>query len=280
MNIFFRISDAVIRFIVTLAHEKLSLQKRHKIILVSVFLSLGLVSTQLVPLYLTYRFIAGLAILAFFLSIWALWEGLTPLKALILTILPVLFTLGVAVYYFYVLPVRWLTRIPVTLFFGLIFYILLLSQNVFNVASVRTIPLYRVASTTVFVLTIITAFMLYSVMFAFNLIFFWNGLIVFLITFLLVIHVFWSLEMEGINSVIIMYSIVISLVIGELAVVISFWPILKPINSVILATGLYITLGICTQTLKEKLMAIDNWIFIGFGSVVFLIAIFTTSWTG
>lgn len=280
MNIFFRISDAIIKFVVTITHEKLSLQKRHKIIIVSILLSLGLISTQLVPFYLTNRFIAGLTILTFFLSIWALWEGLTPLKAIILTILPVLFTLGVAVFYFYALPVRWLTRIPVTFFFGLTFYILLLSQNVFNVAAIRTIPLYRVASTTVFVLTIITAAMFYSVISAFNLFFIWNGLIVFLITFLLVLHVFWSLKMEGINSLIIMYSIAISLVIGELAIAISFWPMLKPINSVMLATGLYITLGICTQTLKEKLTKIDNIIFIGFGSIIFLIAIFTTSWTG
>lgn len=280
MNIFFRVSDAIIKIVTTLFRKRLSLPKRHKIILVSIILSLGLISTQLVPFYLTYRFIAGLAILVFFLSIWALWEGLTPLKAMILAILPVLFTLGVAIYYFYLLPVRWLTRIPVTLLFGLIFYTLLLSQNVFNVAAIRTIPLYRVASTTVFVLTVFTAFMLFSVMFAFNLFFIWNGVIVFLITFPLVLHVIWSLEMEGINSLIITYSIVLSLIVGELAMALSFWPILKPINSLMLATGLYIILGICTQTLKERLTASDYWLFIGFGSVVFLIATATTSWTG
>lgn len=280
MNTVFRFSDAVIKFVVTLFREKLSLQKRHKIILVSIILSLGLISTQLVPFYLTNRFIAGLTFLTFFLTIWALWEGLTPLKAIILTILPVLFTLGVAIIYFYVLPVRWLTRIPVTLFFGLIFYILLLSQNIFNIASIRTIPLYRAASTTVFILTITTAFILFIVLFSFNMIFVWNGLFVFLITFSLVLPVIWSLEMEGINNLIIVYSIVLSLIIGELTIAISFWPILKPINSLVLVTGLYIILGISVQTLKGRLTLIDNLIFIGFGSISFLIAIVTTSWTG
>lgn len=279
MNFLFKISDFILKIIITLSRERLTFEKRHKIILVSIILSMGLISTQLVPFYLTYRFIAGLTLLAFILSIWALWEGLNSLKAIILMILPTFFTLAVASYYF-LLPVRWLTRIPVAMIFGLVFYTLLLSQNVFNVASIRTIPLYRVASTTVFVLTLITAYMLFNVVLSLNLFFILNGVAIFLISFPLILQVIWSLNMEGLNSFIFIYSLVLALIIGELAIVLSFWPIAKPMSSLVIATGLYVILGISTHTLRERLTKIDVWQFVGWGIGVFLIAAITTSWTG
>lgn len=279
MNIFFKFSDFIIKIFVVLGREKLSFEKRHKIILVSVILSVGLLSTQLVPFYLTYRFIVGLALLSFILSVWALWEGLNSLKAIILMILPTAFTLAVGSYYF-LLPVRWLTRLPVAFAFGLVFYTLLLSQNVFNVASIRTIPLYRVASTTVFVLTLITAYMLFNVVFSLNLFFVWNGLAVFLISFPLILQVIWSLDMEGLTGFILVCSVVLALIISEMAIALSFWPIAKPMSSLIISTGLYVTLGIATHTLKERITKVDVWQFLGWGLGVFLIAVLTTSWTG
>lgn len=279
MNLFFKLGDRIIKAYLTLSREKLSFEKRHKIILVSIILSLGLLSTQLVPFYLTYRFIAGLSFLAFALSIWALWEGLNSLKAVILMILPTAFTLAVASYYF-LLPIRWLTRIPVAFAFGLIFYTLLLSQNVFNVASIRTIPLYRVASTTIFVLTLITVYMLFNVVFSLNLFFIWNGVVAFLISFPLILQIIWTLDMEGLSSFILIYSLILTLIVSELAIALSFWPIAKPMSSLIISTALYVNLGIVTHTLKDRLNRVDVWQFLGWGVSVFLIAVLTTSWTG
>src|SRR3989344_4599342 len=131
--------------------------KRQKIIITSTILTIGLLSTQLVDFNLRFKFIAGLAVLSYMLSIWSLWEGLNRTKALVLMVLPVFFTVAVASFYF-LLPVRWLTRLPVALLFGMTFYLLLLAQNVFNVASIRTIPLYRAASTASFLFALLSAF--------------------------------------------------------------------------------------------------------------------------
>lgn len=255
------------------------LTKREKIIISSVILSIGLLSTHLVPFYLAYRFIGCLAILAYILSLWALWEGINKLKAGILMILPALFTLAAASYYF-LLPPGWFTRIPVAFFFGIVFYTLLLSQNVFNVASTRTIPLYRVASTTIFVLTLITSYLLYNVIFSFDLLFIWNWAIVLLLTFLLVLQVIWSIEMEGLTRRIWIYSLSLSLIIAELAAILSFWPIENPMASLVLSTALYITLGISTHSLRERLSREVVWEYLGWGILIFIIATFTTSWTG
>lgn len=257
----------------------LELTKREKIIIASVILSLGLLSTQLVPFYLTYRFILGLAVLAYFLSLWALWEGINKLKAGVLMILPTLFTLAVSSYYF-LLPVRWLTRLPVAFLFGLTFYILLLSQNVFNVASTRTIPLYRVASTTIFVLTLITAYLLFNVMLSFRMLFIWNFLAAFVLSFPLVLQIMWSIEMENLSGLILVYTAIISLITAEVALSLAFWPISHSLASLILATTIYITLGISTQTFRERLGRGVVWEYLGWGALIFFIALFSTSWRG
>lgn len=259
--------------------SKFGLTKREKITIASVILSLGLLSTQLVPFYLTYKFIIGLGALAYILSVLALWEGLNKQKAVVLMILPTLFTLAVASYYF-LLPVRWLTRLPVAFAFGLTFYTLLLSQNVFNVASIRTIPLYRVASTAVFVLTLITSYLLFNVVFSFDLMFVWNAVIIFLLSFPLILQVVWSIEMEGISSLVLIYTTVLSLVVAEIGAVLSFWPISNSMASLMLSTVIFITMGIATHSLRDRLSREVVWEYVGWGVLILIIATFTTSWTG
>ena len=124
-------------------------------------------------------------------------------------ILPVMFTLAVATFYF-LLPIRWLTRLPETLIFGFLFYSLLLAQNVFNVASMRTIPLYRAASTVSFLFTLVTAFLLYNVAFALQLPFYWNGVIIALITFPLILQHLWTFKMESVTPQLLIYSAVMA----------------------------------------------------------------------
>src|SRR3989344_1729071 len=143
----------------------MDLNKRQKIILASILVTFGLLSTQLVDFNLRFKFIAGLSILAGILSLWALREGLNLVKAAVLVILPIFFTAAVSSFYF-LLPIRWLTRLPVAFSFGLMFYLLLLAQNVFNVAAIRTIPLYRAASTAAFLFALLSAFFIFNVIYA------------------------------------------------------------------------------------------------------------------
>lgn len=258
----------------------LQLNKRHKIIISSALLTIGLISTQLVDFNLRFRFLAGLSVLAYALSLWSLWEGLNLTKAFILMILPTLFTVAVASFYF-LLPIRWLTRLPVAFLFGLTFYLLLLAQNVFNVASLRTIPLYRAASTASFLFTLLSAFFTYHVIFAFNLLFLWNGVLVALMSFLLILQVLWSIQMEErITSAIIIQSFILSFILGELALSFSFWPSPTTIWSLALSSAVYVLLGLTTQKLRGKLSNRVVWEYMGIGVAVLLISFFTTSWTG
>lgn len=258
----------------------LHLNKRRKIVISSIILTIGLLSTQLVNFDLRFRFLGGLAVLAYALSLWSLWEGLNLTKAFILLVLPTFFTVAVASFYF-LLPIRWLTRLPVAFIFGLTFYLLLLAQNVFNVASLRTIPLYRAASTVSFLFTLLSAFFLYHVISAFNLLFLWNGVLVFLVSFPLVLQVIWAISMEDrIGAGIVAQSFILSLILGEFALSFSFWPSPATIKSLVLASAMYVLLGLATHFLKGKLGRRVGWEYIGIGVAVLTVAYFMTSWTG
>lgn len=256
------------------------LTKRQKIVVASMLVTIGLLSTQLVDFNLRFRFILGLAALAYILSIWALWEGLNKTKALVLLILPTFFTLAVTSFYF-LLPVRWLTRLPVAIAFGMLFYMLLLAQNVFNVAAIRTIPLYRAASTASFLFTLLSAFFIFNVVHALNLLFILNGILIFLTSFPLVLQVLWSIEMEDkLTLPVVVQSLIISLGLGELGLSLSFWPLANSMWSLVLSTAMYVLLGLTTQILQGRMNGRMVGEYIAIGLVVLLVAFGTTSWTG
>lgn len=258
----------------------LNLNKRQKIIITALLLTIGLISTQLVNFNLRFRFIAGLGVLAYSLSLWSLWEGLSKTKSIILIILPTFFTVAVSSFYF-LLPVRWLTRLPVAILFGLLFYLLLLAQNVFNVAAIRTIPLYRAASTAAFLFTLLSAFFIYNVVYAFDLLFFWNGLIVMLVSFPLILQVLWSIDMEDrVSLPIIIQAALLSLILGELALSYSFWPMATTIWSLSLSSAMYVLVGLTTQVLKDRVSRRVVWEYLGIGATVLIVSFLTTSWTG
>ena len=261
-------------------NQILHLNKRQKIIISTALLTMGLLSTQLVDFNLRFKFIAGLFILSYTLSVWALWEGLNLTKAVVLMVLPTFFTLAYASFYF-LLPVRWLTRLPVASTFGLIFYLLLLAQNVFNVASLRTIPLYRAASTASFLFTLLSAFFLFNVIYAFNLWFFWNGLAVFIISFPLILQVLWSIQMEDkVSTAVLVQSFILSVILGELALAFSFWPTPNTIWPLILSSSMYVLLGLTSQVLRAKVNRRVVWEYLGIGVAVLIVGFFTTSWIG
>lgn len=258
----------------------LNFNKRQKIVISAALLTIGLLSTQLVNFDLRFRFLGGLTVLTYILSFWSLKEGINITKAFILMILPTLFTLGVASFYF-LLPVRWLTRLPVAVLFGLTFYLLLLAQNVFNVASLRTIPLYRAASTASFLFTLLAAFFLYHVIFAFNLLFLWNGVVVFLVSFPLILQVLWSIQMEDkISGATAAQSFVLSLVLGELALSLSFWPSSATIWALSLSSVMYVLLGLTTQSLRGRLTGRVGWEYTAIGFAMLIVTFFTTAWAG
>ncbi len=256
------------------------LTKRQKFIFTAGFLAIGLLAIQVANVDWRHQAIGGLTLLALLLSSWSLSEGLTKLKWLTVVILPVFYTAGVGLFYF-LLPASWLARLPVALVYGVGMYILLLTENIFSVAAIRTIQLLRAAHAVGFLLTLVTAFFLYDTILSFRFSFWLNFLLVGLVTWPLLLSGLWSIDLaEKISPRVWIYSICLAVLLAETSLALSFWPVTVVSGSLFLVTGIYIGLGLTQLELSEKLFRRSLNEYLGVGIAVLLIMFLTTKWGG
>ena len=254
--------------------------KRQRFIATSLLLSVGLLTIQLANVSWRYGAIAFLAFLAYFLSAWSLAEGLNGIEWLTVLVLPTFFTAGVGLFYF-LMPAKWLMRLPVVLLYGLGFYGLLLTENIFSVAAIRTIQLLRSAQAVGFLLTLVTSFFLYNTILAYRFDAWFNFLLVGLISFPLILQALWYVELEEkVSKKIWLYSLALSLVLAEVALVFSFWPVSVTTGSLALITSTYIVLGLAQHRFSERLFKKTIREYVAIGVVILVIIFLTTRWGG
>jgi len=227
--------------------------KRMKLVIVAVALSLGLLGIQLIDVDARYQAIGLLAGVAYGLSAWALFNDLKGTEWLTVLILPVLYPVAVALFYF-LLPVRLLSRVMILSIFGIGMYALLLTENIFSVAAIRTIQLLRAAHAVGFLLTLLVAFFLWDTLFSFRLSPWWNALGVGITSLPLVLQGLWSVNLEEkISREVVNNSLGLSWGLMSLALMISFWPVTITIASLFLVTGLYVGLGLIQNRMSGRL---------------------------
>ncbi len=224
-----------------------------KLVIVAVALSLGLLGIQLIDVDARYQAIGLLAGVAYGLSAWALFNDLKGTEWLTVLILPVLYPVAVALFYF-LLPVRLLSRVMILSIFGIGMYALLLTENIFSVAAIRTIQLLRAAHAVGFLLTLLVAFFLWDTLFSFRLAPWWNALGVGITSLPLVLQGLWSVNLEEkISREVVNSSLGLSWGLMSLALMISFWPVTITIASLFLVTGLYVGLGLIQNRMSGRL---------------------------
>src|SRR3972149_1810901 len=150
--------------------------KRRKLGLVALLLTLGILGIQSVEVESRYQAIGLLSGAAYALSVWAMLEDLKGIEWLTTLILPVLYPVSVALFYF-LLPGRLLTQILI-------------------VASIRTIQLLRAAHAVGFLLTLLVAFFLWDTIFSFRLSPWWNAALVGVTAWPLAVQTLWSVNLE------------------------------------------------------------------------------------
>jgi len=256
------------------------MSKRQKFVLASLLLSLGLLSTQLVTVEFPWRYLAiiGLFIASFFVSAWALFEDLKGIEWLVIVPFPGLYAVSVALFYF-LLPEAWLSRVVILFLFGLGMYALYLTGNIYSVAAIRTIQLLRAAHAVGFMMALVTSLFFYNTIYSFKLPFFYNAVMVFGVSFLVVLNGLWSVKLEPfLSKQVIMYSAVVAFVLSEMALAVSFWPVTVWIASIFLVTGMYVLLGILQHHLQERLFKNTLKEYAGVGVFVLLVMMILTEW--
>lgn len=256
----------------------LNFSKRVRYLISSIILLFGFVGIQFLDERYKFIAIALLVIITGIFSIWSFYEGLDKDMTLTSIILPMLFTLGVGIFWF-LLPANLYTRIPIIIFFTLGIYVLLSTMNIYTVSSSKTIALLRAARGVGFVLTLVTSFLLFDAILSIRQNIFISSVLVFITSFLLFIQGFWSIELEKkIDKTILAMSFVSSLIISELSVLIFFWPVTVVVGSLFLTSGVYLLLGLGQTKLEDRLFpsAIREYLTVGF--IVLIGMFFATQW--
>ncbi len=198
-------------------------------------------------------FIALFVIAGYLLTYFSILEGIEKIEWLMLFLMPVLFAVSFYVFYF-LFPVRWLTRVPFILVFGFCMYALLLTSNIFNVGVEKSLQLYRAAFSVNYFLQTLLVFLLMNVIFSFRIIFFANGVAVFLATFPLALQLLWSVKPKiTYDRSIGRYAFLISFILMEVAMILSFIPLKTYIFALYLTAIYYSLSGLIYHYLDEKL---------------------------
>lgn len=258
---------------VALQRKNLGLTKRRKFVLVSLILSIGLLVVQNLPP--EERFLAFLVyfFVSYVLSAWSLRTDLNGIEWLTNLILPSMFPVSVGLFYF-LLPQQTITRLIVLVLFVVGMYALLLTANIFAVASIRTIQLLRAARAVGFLLTVLTSVFLFHLILSFKYGAFLIGILVFFVSYPLIMQGLWSSELKTrLTSKVVKYSLISSLILGQFGVAISFWPVDVAMGSIFLAMIVYVLLGVFQHLMEERLFKKTMQEYLGFGAIVFVIVV-------
>ncbi len=265
-----------IRFKNTLRHW--SENKRQLFVIVTLILTLLLVSTQIFSGSLRVEVLLGLAALTYGLSAFALRHDLSGWEYLTLLTLPTYYTAAVFLFYF-LLPERWITRLPIAGLYALGMYAILLTENIYNVAAERTIQLLRAAQSVGFLISLITVFFLTNTLFSLHLAIFANLGISFIVVLPLVLQGLWSMELIlPIEKKVVVTSVVISLILSQTVGILSFWPIRSTIAALFVTTIFYTLVGMSQQQLLDRLFAKTVREYLSVLFIVLLIVLYITRW--
>lgn len=258
--------------------RRLGLTKRQEFVIITGVLTIFMMLTQLVSTELRYPMVAVLSVLTYSLCAFALREDLRGAEWVTLLTLPTLFTAAVGVFYF-LLPERWLTRLPIAALYAVGMYALLLTENIYNVAAARTIALLRAGHSVGFLLSLATYFLLVQTLFAFRLYPVMNAIIIAPITFVLTLQVLWAMELDRkIGKSVLELSIITAVLLSEVTWVFSLWPVRTTLQALFVTTCFYGLAGMGQQYLADRLYKRTVWEFFGVVAIVGVILLFATNW--
>lgn len=252
--------------------------KRQKLVLMSFFLTFVLIATQTVGESVRYQVMGFLAVSTVLLAMFALWGELSGIKYFLLLLVPVYFVMGASLFYF-LLPVRWLTRLPFAIAFGISVYLLMLTSNIYNVAAIRTIALLRAAHAVGLLFSLVATFFLTNVLFSLHLPVYFIVPGVIMVTGPLYLVGMWSYDLEEfISNRVFGFACVFTLVTAEIATIVSFWPVVPINGALILVTVMYVLLGLGQLMFQEKIKPRVVWEHLGVAFLVFVVVIVATKW--
>lgn len=274
------------------------MSKRTKFILVSLLIASLLWLTSMAQVDYRFGLVLAVGAVSYILSVWVLFDDLKGIEWITLIILPMMFTLGAGLFSNF-LPTAFpgmfgksisvetsqlLAGIFKVLYFLLVgvgLYGILLIENIFSVASIRTIQLFRAARSVNFIFTLVTSLFFFTVALSLKLAFWWVIPISFAVSFVLAYPSLWSIDLKNnFGPQVMRYALSASWIIAILSGVLCFWPVKPFMGGLILTSGLYALFGILEQRLSNRVY-LESLLEYGVTIIIIIVVGFlTTSWVG
>jgi hypothetical protein len=253
------------------------IDKRQKFVIAIIFLSLLLFFTQ-------YQFGRSaiitpliLALLTDLFLFWAIRNDMKENFTWNVFLLPFFYSLAFGLFYFLV-PARLLFRMILTLLFAFGLYSLYLSENIFTVASIRTIQLLSGARIVSFVLTLLSFFFLANIIFTLHLFILFTVIPIAIFAFPLINQSIWSYTLERSKKENLIWTGCLSLCIVEAAAVLWFWPSSPTVIALFLTGFFYTLVGLTHVWLEKRLFRGVLWEYLWVGVIVFFVLMLFSNW--
>ncbi len=215
-----------------------------------------------------------LAILVFLVVYFLFSSQLVSQKEILtMAILPCFLALSFS-WFAPLLPESFYWRPVLLLIFTAGYYLVLLTENLFVVShQFKTVPLYRTALVTSFAFTLLVGFLLFSAIFSLKFSFLINSSLVGTVSFFLFYHLFWSVIIaEPEKKDFVPYTMIASLLMAQMAMVVSFWPVNSGQAALYLVSWLYVLGGVLQSHLRGRLFSktLREYVLIGVGALLAL----------
>ena len=254
------------------------LTKRVKISIITVLLSLSLFCFPFVEGNLRIYYLGALVAASYLLSVWSIYRDLHGFEYINLFVLPVLLTLSFGLFIYQFAPGSEV-RLLLSIVYGVVVYINLLAENIFNVSAERNIPLLRAARTVGYLVTLFVSFAFFSLLYGLGLSWWVLTVVSFLIGILIFAQAVWQVELEEtLSRELIITSLVAGFLLAQLATALAFWPLTPPKVGLAMTAMVYVTLGILQHMIQKDLTKRAAFEYVFLALSVFLFLIVTTSW--
>lgn len=266
-------SNSIVNFF---SKKALKIEKRVRFVTSTFLLSLIMFLATFFFFDKALIFIPLLIILSFLFTFFAIIEGIEKVEWLTLFFMPVI--LSISFYFFYFLfPIRWLTRIPLIIIYSISIYANLLAANIFNIRVEKSLQLYRAAFSVNFFFQTLVVFLLFNSLFSFHFGVIVNTLLAGLIIFLISLQLYWTVKTPPVfNRELWLYSGLTSLILSQLVMVFSFIEVRGTILSLFLAASYYSLSGLIYSYIDQRLFreTIREYIFVwGFVFLILILSI-------
>lgn len=229
------------------------IQKRIRFVISSVTLTTLLLVSTFFSFDLVWIFFPVFILLSYFFTYFSLLEDIEKVEWITLFIMPVIFT--VVCYSFYFLfPVRWLTRVPYLFIYSVSMYALFLTSNIFNVGVEKSLRLYKAAFSVNYLFQTFLIFLASNIIFSLREYFIVNAIGVGIVSFALAAQLFWTIKLDlALSTEVRNHAMFVGLLMGETALVLSFMPLQGSVLALILASTYYSVGGLTSAHLDNRL---------------------------